>query len=37
LQDVLRAQIEHERLTTEIENLEDSRNPLLHSSRPRWV
>lgn len=29
LQDVLRAQIEHERLTTEIENLEDSRNPLL--------
>ena len=29
LQDVLRAQIEQERLTTEIENLEDSRNPLL--------
>jgi outer membrane protein TolC len=29
LQDVLRAQIEQERLTTEITNLEDSRNPLL--------
>jgi outer membrane protein TolC len=29
LQDVLRAEIEHERLTTEIENLEDSRNPML--------
>jgi outer membrane protein, heavy metal efflux system len=29
LQDVLRAQIEQERLTTEIENLEDSRNPLV--------
>lgn len=29
LQDVLRAQIEHDRLTTEIANLEDSRNPLL--------
>lgn len=29
LQDVLRAQIERERLTTEIANLEDSRNPLL--------
>ncbi len=29
LQDVLRAQIEQERLTTEIINLEDSRNPLL--------
>lgn len=29
LQDVLRAQIELERLTTEIDNLEDSRNPLL--------
>jgi len=29
LQDVLRAQIEQERLTTEISNLEDSRNPLL--------
>lgn len=29
LQDVLRSQIEQERLTTEIENLEDSRNPLL--------
>ena len=29
LQDVLRAQIEQERLTTEIANLEDSRNPLL--------
>jgi outer membrane protein TolC len=29
LQDVLRAQIEQERLTTEIVNLEDSRNPLL--------
>lgn len=29
LQDVLRAQIEQERLTTEIDNLEDSRNPLL--------
>jgi outer membrane protein TolC len=28
LQDVLRAQIEQERLRTEIENLEDSRNPL---------
>jgi len=28
LQDVLRAQIEQERLTTEIDNLEDSRNPL---------
>lgn len=28
LQDVLRAQIEHDRLTTEIANLEDSRNPL---------
>src|SRR6266542_3398560 len=29
LQDVLRAQIEQERLTTDIVNLEDSRNPLL--------
>jgi len=29
LQDVLRAQIEQERLSTEITNLEDSRNPLL--------
>lgn len=29
LQDVLRAQIEQERLTTEIANLQDSRNPLL--------
>lgn len=29
LQDVLRAQIEQERLRTEIENLEDSRNPLI--------
>jgi len=29
LQDVLRAQIELERLTTEIANLEDSRNPML--------
>jgi outer membrane protein, heavy metal efflux system len=29
LQDVLRAQIEQDRLTTEIANLEDSRNPLL--------
>ena len=29
LQDVLRAQIELERLNTEIDNLEDSRNPLL--------
>jgi outer membrane protein TolC len=29
LQDVLRAQIEQERLRTEIENLADSRNPLL--------
>lgn len=29
LQDVLRAQIEQERLVTEIANLEDSRNPLL--------
>ena len=29
LQDVLRAQIEQERLSTEIDNLEDSRNPLL--------
>lgn len=29
LQDALRAQIEQERLTTEITNLEDSRNPLL--------
>jgi len=29
LQDVLRAQIEQERLTSEIANLEDSRNPLL--------
>jgi len=29
LQDVLRAQLELERLTTEIDNLEDSRNPLL--------
>lgn len=29
LQDVLRAQIEQERLTTEISNLEDARNPLL--------
>ena len=29
LQDVLRAQIEQERLTTEIDNLDDSRNPLL--------
>jgi len=29
LQDVLRAQIEQERITTEISNLEDSRNPLL--------
>jgi len=29
LQDVLRAQIELERLTTEIDNLEDSRNPLM--------
>ena len=29
LQDVLRAQIEQEQLTTEIVNLEDSRNPLL--------
>lgn len=29
LQDVLRAQIEQERLITEIDNLEDSRNPLL--------
>ena len=29
LQDLLRAQIEQERLTTEIANLEDSRNPLL--------
>lgn len=29
LQDVLRAQIELDRLTTEIENLDDSRNPLL--------
>jgi outer membrane protein TolC len=28
LQDVLRAQIEHEQLTTEIENLDDSRLPL---------
>ncbi len=29
LQDVLRAQIEQDRLTTEIANLDDSRNPLL--------
>lgn len=29
LQDVLRAQIEQDRLTTEIANLEDSRNPLI--------
>jgi outer membrane protein, heavy metal efflux system len=29
LQDVLRTQIERERITTEIANLEDSRNPLL--------
>lgn len=29
LQDVLRAQIEQERLTTEIDNLEDSRHPML--------
>lgn len=29
LQDVLRAQIEQERLRTEIDNLQDSRNPLL--------
>ena len=29
LQDVLRTQIEQERITTEIANLEDSRNPLL--------
>jgi outer membrane protein TolC len=29
LQDVLRAQIEQERLRTEIENLDDSRNPLI--------
>jgi cobalt-zinc-cadmium efflux system outer membrane protein len=29
LQDVLRAQIEQEQITTEITNLEDSRNPLL--------
>lgn len=29
LQDVLQAQIEQERITTEITNLEDSRNPLL--------
>ncbi len=29
LQDVLRAQIEQDRLTTEITNLDDSRNPLL--------
>jgi outer membrane protein TolC len=29
LQDVLRAQIEQERLRTEIENLEDSKNPLM--------
>lgn len=29
LQDVLRAQIEQDRLTTEIDNLKDSRNPLL--------
>lgn len=29
LQDVLRAQIEQERITTEITNLDDSRNPLL--------
>jgi outer membrane protein TolC len=29
LQDVLRAQIEQERITTEIANLEDSQNPLL--------
>jgi cobalt-zinc-cadmium efflux system outer membrane protein len=29
LQDVLRAQIEQDRLTTEIENLDDSHNPLL--------
>jgi cobalt-zinc-cadmium efflux system outer membrane protein len=29
LQDVLRAQIEQDRLTTEIENLKDSRSPLL--------
>lgn len=29
LQDVLRAQIEQERITTEISNLEDSRNPLV--------
>jgi cobalt-zinc-cadmium efflux system outer membrane protein len=29
LQDVLRAQIEQERLTTEIANIEDARNPLL--------
>ncbi len=29
LQDVLRAQIEQQRLTTEITNLEDSRNPLI--------
>jgi len=29
LQDVLRAEIEQERITTEIANLEDSRNPLL--------
>jgi outer membrane protein TolC len=29
LQDVLRAQIEQERLRTEIENLQDSRNPLI--------
>jgi len=29
LQDVLRAQIEQDRLSTEIENLKDSRNPLL--------
>jgi outer membrane protein TolC len=29
LQDVLRAQIEQERITTEIDNLEDSRHPML--------
>ncbi len=33
LQDVLRAQIEQERLTTEIANLEDSRNPMLAQFR----
>jgi cobalt-zinc-cadmium efflux system outer membrane protein len=33
LQDALRSQIEQERLTTEIANLEDSRNPLLAQFR----